>query len=329
MKNNQDLKEDKVNSEIEPGKKPRIAFLVVYVFDENTRPLFDIHLEKLRCHTSVEFRIFAAAHKLTPEHQNYVLANPEIELVDCEVPSGYHVRLEHSHCLNTLAKYAMSKNFTHCMSLHLDSFPVKDRWLEILVERLNCGAKLAVVVPNGYSAGLLFTRQYFEKYKPNMLISDGERETETFKKFIKTFPHFDHVETGLGYIYRAWCEGLPWLQIETDENRKIYGGLLFHMVGATFRTWVDVTPLRKERIYVVTWQLISPLVRRLPMRSRHTVRNLFVDHHKISRDGSVLTKKEEIATLISDPDFYLASHLANFRGPLLAEIHKSRPPYSS
>ena len=39
------------------------------------------------------------------------------------------------------------------------------------------------------------------------------------------------LKTGLGYIYRAWCEGLPWIKIETDENRKIYGGLLFHMVG--------------------------------------------------------------------------------------------------
>jgi len=296
---------------------PRIAFLVVYVFDDNTRPLFDIHLERLRRHTSVEFRIFAAAHKLTPKHQEYIQANPEIEIVDCKVPVEYHVRLEHSHCLTTLAKYAMSQDFTHCMCLHLDSFPVADRWLETLLEQLSSGASLAVVVPNGYSAGLLFSRQYFEQYGPDMLISNEERETHTFKQFTKTFPNFDHIETGLGYIYRAWSQGLPWLQIGTDENRKIYGGLLFHMVGATFRTWGDVTPIRKEPIYAITWRLVSPLIRRLPTRQRHILRSLFVDRDKMSRDGSVSSKKEEIAHLIKDPNLYLATQLANFRGPFL------------
>lgn len=296
---------------------PRIAFLVVYVFDDNTLPLFDIHLERLRRHTSVEFRIFAAAHKLAPKHQEYLLENPEIEIVDCKVPSGYHVRLEHSHCLTALAKYAMSQNFTHCMCLHLDSFPVADRWLETLLEQLNSGAKLAVVVPNGYSAGLLFSRQYFEEYSPNMLVSNEERETDAFNQFTKAFPDLDHIETGLGYIYRAWSRGLPWVQIGTDENRKIYGGLLFHMVGATFRTWADVTPIRKEPIYAITWRLISPLIRRLPTRQRHILRSLFVDRDQMSRDGSVRSKKEEIAHLIKAPNLYLASHIADFQGPLL------------
>lgn len=315
MENNQYPTKERVNSD---EKTPRVAFLVVYVFDDNTRGLFDIHLERLRRHTSIEFRIFAAAHKLTPDLQQYVLANPEIEIVDCKVPADeYNVRIEHSHCLNTLAKYAMSQNFTHCVCLHLDSFPVADGWLKKLLEQLDGGAKLAVVVPNGYSAGLLFTRQYFEEYKPNMLVSDEERETDAFDNFTKSFPNFDHVETGLGYIYRAWSEGLPWIQIGTDENRKIYGGLLFHMVGATYRTWGDVTPIRKEPIYAITWRLVRPLVGRLPIRQRHALRRLFVDKDEMTRDGSVRSKKEEIAHLIKDPDFYIASQFADFHGSLL------------
>ena len=298
-------------------KTPRVAFLVVYVFDDNTRPLFDIHLERLRRHTSVEFRIFAAAHKLSQQNQKYVLANPEIEIVDCEVPDKYSVRQEHSHCLTILAKQAMSRNFTHCMSLHLDSFPVVDGWLEKLLERLEGDAELAVVVPNGYSAGLLFSRLYFEKYQPNMLVLDEERQTDEFGDFVKTFPDFDRVETGLGYLYRAWCEGLPWIRIETDANRKIYGGLLFHMVGATYRTWSDVTPIRQQPIYAVTWQLIKPVVRQLPTRQRHKIRGLFVDRDKMTRDGSVRSKKEEIACLVKNPDRYINSQLADFYGPVL------------
>ena len=300
----------------EKTTKLRVVFLVVYVFDDNTRPLFDIHLERLRRHTSVKFRIFAAAHKLSQENQKYVLANPEIEIIDCKVPAKYSVRQEHSHCLMALANYAMSGDFTHCMSLHLDSFPVVDGWLETLLEQLRDGG-LAVVVPNGYSAGLLFSKLYFEKHQPNMLVSDSERETDAFKNFVEAFPNFDHVETGLGFIYRAWSKGLPWIKLETDENRKIYGGLLFHMVGATYRTWSDVTPIRSEPIYAVTWQLIRPLVRQLPTRQRHKIRGLFVDRDKMTRDGSVRSKKEEIACLIKDSDLYINSQLANFKGSLL------------
>lgn len=318
MGNNQYSTKDRVTSD-ENTTTPRVAFLVVYVFDDNSRPLFDIHLARLRQHTSIDFRILAAAHKLSRENQKYVMANPEIEVVDCQVPPKYSVRLEHSHCLMTLARRAMSQNFTHCMSLHLDSFPVADGWLEKLLEQLDIGAKLAVVVPNGYSAGLLFSRQYFEQYQPNMLITDEERATDAFNNFVQAFPNIDHVETGLGYIYRAWCEDLPWIKLETDKNRKIYGGLLFHMVGATYRTWSDVTPIRQEPIYAVTWQLIKPLARRLPTRQRHEVRSLFVDRDKMTRDGSVRSKKEEIADLINDPDSYLASHLASFQGSLLGQ----------
>ena len=311
---NQYSSKDWINSD---KKMPRVAFLAVYVFDDNTRPLFDIHLERLRRHTSIKFRIFAAAHKLSYENQKYVLANPEIEIVDCQVPAKYSVRQEHSHCLMALAKHAMSQNFTHCMSLHLDSFPVVDSWLETLLEQLDRGAELAVVVPNGYSAGLLFSRLYFEKYQPHMLVSDEERETNAFNNFVEAFPNLDHVETGLGFIYRAWDKDLPWIKIETDENRKIYGGLLFHMVGATYRTWSDVTPIREEPIYALTWQLIEPLVRQLPTRQRHQVRGLFVDRDKMTRDGSVRSKKEEIAYLIKDPDFYIARQLADFHGSIL------------
>ena len=298
-------------------KMARVAFLVVYVFDDNTRPLFDIHLERLRRHTKSEFRIFAAAHKLSQENQKYVLANPEIEIVDCQVPVEYSVRQEHSHCLMTLAEYAMSRKFTHCMSLHLDSFPIVDGWLETLLKQLDGGGTLAVVVPNGYSAGLLFSREYFEKYQPNMLVSDEERETEAFNNFIKAFPNIDHVETGLGFIYRAWCEGLAWIKIETDENRKIYAGLLFHMVGATYRTWSDVTPIRSEPIYAITWRLVKPFVTQLPTPQRHKIRGLFVDRDKMTRDGSVRSKKEEIAHLIKDPEFYIASQLADFQKSLV------------
>ena len=319
MEDNQHSIKDTVNSKSEKEKTYKVAFLVVYVFNENTRPLFDIHLERLRRHTAIEFRIFAAAHKLSHQHQEYLLANPKIEIVDCQVPPEYPVRQEHSHCLNTLARYAMSKNFTHCMSLHLDSFPISDRWLETLLKELDRGAKLAVVVPNGYSAGLLFSRQYFEEYQPNMLISEEERQTATFEEFIRAFPHFDHVETGLGYIYRAWSQDLPWIQIASDENRKIYGGLFFHMVGATYRTWTDVTPIRSEPIYAVTWQLIKPVVRRLPTRPRHKLRGLFVDKDEMTRDGSVRSKKEEIADLIQDPESYLTSQIANFKGSVLAK----------
>ncbi len=295
----------------------KLALLVVYVFDEKTRKLFDIHLERIRRHTDCEYRIFAAAHKLSSELRQVVAKQPDIELVDCNPRTDSGVRIEHSDCLEKLAAFALERDFSHCMTIHLDSFPIADHWLDNLLESLRQGAVLASVVPNGYSAGLLWPRTFSEQWNPRMLVPEKVRESERFAEFVKDFPDIDHVETGLGYIYCAWEAGLPWRQIRTDHERKIYDNIFYHLVGATFRTWTDAQKIRKDRGTQLLWGLIKPGLRLLPLQTQRRVRELFIDKEKMTRDGSVRSKREEIEALIADPDTYIDNLIKSFSPPEL------------
>ena len=286
----------------------KLAILVVYVFNQANRRLFDIHLARIRRHTRAEFRIFAAAHKLSPELQRYVASQPEIEIVDCEVPAAYGVRDEHAHCLDRLVDHAMERDFTHFTTLHLDSFPIADGWHHDLAQSLENGAALAAVIPSGYSAGLFWTREFQERHAPRMLVHDAARGAPPrFTAFQAAYPDIDHVETGLGYIYRAWSLGLPWRALRTDDQRKIYGDLLFHLVGATYRTWVAVQPISNRPSLRFAWKAITPAVRLLPVSGQNAVRRHFIDKTKVSREGTFVSKSEEVAMLMEEPDLYVES----------------------
>lgn len=290
---------------VQPMPPMKIAILVVYVFTEANRKLFDIHLDRIRRHTRTDFRIFAAAHKLPPAMRRHVAAQPEVEIVDCEVPETYGVREEHAHCLDRLVAHAMAGGATHFMTLHLDSFPIADGWHDDLEESLRQGAVLAALVPNGYSAGLFWPRAFQERYEPRMLVDKAIYDTPRFAEFQAAYRDIDHVETGLGYIYRAWDLDLPWRALGTDGERKIYDDLLFHLVGATFRTWVGVQPISRRPVIRRAWRAIAPAVRRMPVSAQHAIRRHFIDKSRNSREGTFLSKSEEVAMLMAEPELYV------------------------
>src|SRR4051794_33509828 len=95
----------------------KLAFLAVYVFDEKTHWLFDSHLEGIRRHTRVNFRMFAAAHKLPEEMPSYVDSQPDVENLDRRVLAHYHAREEYSHCLGRLVQQALAQHPTYRISV--------------------------------------------------------------------------------------------------------------------------------------------------------------------------------------------------------------------
>lgn len=298
---------------------PRFGILVVYVFDETLRPLFDIHLDHIRRHTSSEFKIYAAGHKLSVKEYDYVAGNPEISVFRPSVPREYGVRDEHSFCLRHLADQAFADGCEHVICMHLDSFPIVDDWEVDFLEPIEAGeADVVSIVPNGYSAGLCWGRKFDEEFAPGMLVSDDDRSGDAFLGFTTEFPDFDHVETGLGIIFAAYSRGLRWKRIGTDSARKIYGGILFHVVGATWRTWVDVAPIKKTFLARISWPVVRRLSRILPGNLRRNVRRLFIDYDKTSRDGSFNSKMAENLALIEDTDGYIAEQLRRYEASELA-----------
>lgn len=295
----------------------RLAILVVYVFDDARIPLFDHHLDRLRRHTGVPFRIFAAAHKVRGAARARIAAAPEIEVVDCAPPKDAGVRDEHSHCLDRLAAHADGEGFTHSASLHLDSFPIRDGWAQAMLAGADgVEADLASIVPNGYSAGLVWSRSFYTAHRPAMLVPQEERATETFRAFVAAHPDFDRVETGLGYLYAAWKAGAPWRAVPTDAARKIYGGVLFHLVAGTWRTWSETLPIRSDPATQALWRAVRPTQRRLPRPLRGQVREWFADTDRVFRDGSVSQKRAELDALVADPDGFVDACLQSYRGPV-------------
>ncbi|AZQ67626.1 hypothetical protein EF888_11075 [Silicimonas algicola] len=296
----------------------KLGIIVVYVFGDEMQPMFDVHIDRIRSHTRTPFRIFAAAHKLPPAQRAHVNAVQEISLPHLNVPEevlSKGTRAEHSHCLAQLADIAFEDGCTHVISMHLDSFPLKDGWEDAFIVPIESGeAVVTSIVPNGYSAGLCWRRDFHLEHRPPMLVKQSDRAGSEFQSFVEEHPKYDYVETGLGVIYTAWRLGLGWRRIGTDEERKIYGGILFHMVGATFRTLVDVQPIRDTPAARILWPIAHHIVRLLPKRAGQRVRSLFVDFDRTTRDGSPRSKAAENAALMADPDSYLAELRRRYRG---------------
>lgn len=297
----------------------RIGILVVYVFDDKMQELFDIHLERIRRHTASDFKIYAAGHKLPPAQFEHVDAAETVELFRPDVPKGSSIRDEHSFCLRDLADSAFSDGCDHVICLHLDSFPLQDRWEEAFVGPIQRGeAAVTSIIPNGYSAGLCWSRQFDREFAPPMLVSDEDRGSEAFDRFMKEFPEFDHVETGLGIIFAAFKNGLPWKRIGTDSERKVYGGLLFHLVGGTYRTSVDHTPIRNTGLAPYLWPLVRRAIRPLSPRRQRRMRELFINTDRMTREGTFASKRAETRALMSDPESYIEMQIKQYEGSSVA-----------
>lgn len=302
----------------------KLGIIIVYVFEDAMQPMFDLHIDRIRAHTRRPFRIYAAGHKLPPAQRAHVEGVPEIYLPNMNLPLevlNRGTRVEHSFCLAQLADIAIEDSCTHIISMHLDSFPLEDGWVEAFISPIDKGEVVVTsIVPNGYSAGLCWRRDFHLERRPPMLVSESEREGLEFRRFVEEFPNYDHVETGLGVIFTAWQRGLGWRRIGTDEDRKIYGGILFHMVGATFRTLVDVQPIKDSLAARILWPFAKRIIRLLPKGAGRRIRSLFVDHDKMTRDGSVRSKAAENAALMADPDSYLAELRLRYHGEVLEAL---------
>ena len=292
----------------------KFGILVVYVFDETLQPLFDIHFDHIRRCTTSEYQIYAAGHKLAERQFEYVSENSNIELFRLDVPKKYGVRNEHSFCLRRLADAAFADGCEHVICMHLDSFPLVDNWQNEFIGPIDRGeAAVVSIVPNGYSAGLCWGKEFDEMFAPSMLVSEENRSGEVFERFVTEFPDFDHIETGLGIIFTAYKNGLSWKRIGTDRERKIYGGLLFHLVGATWRTWVDAAPIKKTILAQSSWPLVKRIIRLIPPKHRRTIKALYIDYDHGTRDGSFNSKMAENRALMADPNGYVQTQLINYK----------------
>lgn len=280
----------------------KLGIVVVYLVGEDDKELLDLHLKQILKHTSAPFTIYAGANRLQPKFQLRLQRNPEIKLCPL-ISTDQRDAAENSFYLEQLVKIAIDDGTTHIVTLHVDSFPIRDGWVEEL-SRKACGKAFATIDRGPYTSCLFFTRDFYLDHQPHFLLSDAEHSSEAYKKFSRQHLHVLH--SGTGYLYRAFVDGLTWCTLnETNLNDAfgvVYDGSIFHLHGNARLS--DIPPqsmLNKPRVarMLRKTRVLARAV--VPWRTRRVLWDNFGDSlSSLDKPAMAIAKKK----MLENPDAY-------------------------
>ena len=217
----------------------KLGIVVVYLVAEENEKLLDLHFSQVEKHTKVPYTIYAGVKQLSPKIRLKVEQHPRVKI--CEIPeTSLHLVEEHSFYLEYLVKKAVEDGVSHIVTLHVDSFPICSGWAEALAGRLSESCVFATPFYGAYTACLFFQRDFYLKYQPTFLLTEDQRASMKYKQFCKGFGHIPH--SGIGYIFRAYSEGVSWYPLAESNKGDarfgffniIYEDLFFHLGAAAF-----------------------------------------------------------------------------------------------
>jgi hypothetical protein len=297
----------------------KLGIAVVYLVPEGNEPLLDLHLDRVVRHTGVPFTIYGAVNRPTAWLARK-LSLPFARICEVE-PTDRRGPAEHAYYLDRLLLEAVRDGATHLSTLHVDSFPVRDGWAEALAGQLAPTTPFAAAVRNEtvdfkpFTAAILARADFLESYRPTLLLAPEEAATRAYRRYRRTFPH--HPDSGVGWGFTAWREGLGWLPL-TRSNRgqdhahfgTIHGDIFFHL-GAASWTRKDF-PGSVAPTAVLRWRArLAPALRRLlPAWAKEGLKDgisrrlPLLDNERTYRanEEEFLSVK---ARLLADPEGYL------------------------
>ncbi len=219
-----------------------LGIVVIYQIREGNEKLLDLHLSMIDRHTRLPYTIYASANKLPAPLREKLEAHAHVTI--CDFPTtDLTGSMEHSYYLDRLVKTATDAGASHVATLHVDSFPIRSDWVQVLTGVLSRSCVLAAVVADEasdfkpHTSCLLFTREFYLEHQPTFRLTDAERATETYDRYRQRFPH--KWDSGVGYGFRAFAAGLTWHPLRRSNKGRdrfgianIYGDLIFHLGGA-------------------------------------------------------------------------------------------------
>jgi len=219
---------------------PVLAILVVYYFEEPEAGLLDIHLERIRRHTRMPYRIYAAANRLPDELRTRLLSADDVTV--CPIPeTELRSSYEHAYYLGALARQAAAEGVDYLCTLDVDSFPVADHWAETLAERLDRRTPLAGILrrENGdrfliHPSCIFMRADFFRTFQPGFL--PGREDVGSLRFRLLRMLMNSEWDTGAGLNDVLWRHRLKWVRLlRSNINQDhylmagIYGGLIFHL----------------------------------------------------------------------------------------------------
>jgi len=219
----------------------KLGLAVVYLVKPGEGDLLRAHLDMIRRHARLPYRIYASLNRAAPEFLPWLRSAPDI--VDCALPTTpYRDATEHSCYLSGLYDAALADGVTHLCNFHLDSFPVRDGWDEDLVARLEQGhdfiAPPRTELPdecNPHSLCMFFRADLWRRYGAFPALPGQPTVDEAFATHRESRPW---QETGDAFGYWIARDGLRWLRLprsnvhcDAEHNALIYGDVVFHLGG--------------------------------------------------------------------------------------------------
>ncbi len=313
----------------------KLGLAVVYLVNEDSERLLQIHLERIRRHTRIPYVIHGAPLRLPTAFHRH-LQGADVCLHALTPPTGVLSHVEHSALLTQLLDFAVADHCTHVGTLHVDSFPVADDWAENIAARLSPQMPVAAVLEEGEGdtmarpnlAGMMARADYWREARPRLTSSAEIEDTAEWQAFLQRH-HHQIIQSGVGLGYSLEQAGLRWLPLRRTNGRHrhrvlagVYDERIFHLGAATrprvfftdneFAT--DSGPRRWRR------RLGQWARRVLPAPLRRVLRPLrpmgrFYDSRPQQHNEAVFAQIRH--ELFTDPDCFLAaSSQAHCRNPL-------------
>ncbi|MGK2859602.1 MAG: hypothetical protein ACSLFQ_20570 [Thermoanaerobaculia bacterium] len=295
---------------------PRLGIVVVYVVPEGSSRLLEIHLERIARHTSAQYSIYGCGVRMSASDRALLGSRPEVTLVDIP-PTEMRGSDEHSYYLERLIEAAKAGGATHIVTLHLDSFPVRDRWDGELLERLSPHCVFASLAGIN-TACLLFSREFHDLHRPTLLVSAVEAASDGYQAYLAS--QKPNLHSGIGYGWVAWRQGLGWHVIEETTAKdgaargaEVYGDAVLHLIGAV--RYASPPPpamsgglralgnARLETVFRVARALVPARIR-LAIRARFKgTLEAVIDDSRVRRETERM--EEGRVRLYADPDAYI------------------------
>jgi hypothetical protein len=212
----------------------KLGILAVYMVREENEKLLELHLSRIEQHTAVPYTIYGSANRLLPKYRQTLKQHPRVRLYRLPA-TDLRGSEEHSYYLEHLVKLAIEDGASHIVTLHVDSFPIRDGWARALVGKLSESCVFSTIAGIN-TACLLFHRDFFLKYRPTFLLSEEVQESAEYRKYFQAVTPILH--SGIGYGFRAFQEGLSWHSMRKSSRHEeldcpaIYDDLVIHLRGA-------------------------------------------------------------------------------------------------
>ncbi len=220
----------------------KLGIAVVYMVLPGDEELVDLHLRYIERCTRVPFTLYAAANRLRTDLRDRLAAKPYVRV--CSIPAtDFRSSLEHAYYLEQLIATAIEDGVTHVAILHVDSFPIRAGWATDLGAALSRGYAFAgimrdeLVDPKPMTAGLFFSREFYLRYQPKLLLSVAAMRSPAGRNYVRTLTN--PMESGTGYGFLAFKEHLQWYPLRrtnVGEDHYYFGSihedLIFHLGSA-------------------------------------------------------------------------------------------------